>query len=110
MNPLIVVTIAVILVATPLSIGGSHFLWQLYREDRASGDAARVTLSLVLATVVTATTVAGILLGIPVALLVIGAPEEIRRASGDLVLVAIDILLPAPVLIAAYLRWLRASR
>jgi len=98
MSPLILVTIAVILVATPLSILASIFCWQLYREDRTNG------LALVLAAVVTATTSAGVLLAIPTLFFVTGHTPPF---AGQLVLVAIDILLPAPVVIAAYLRWLR---
>ena len=104
MTPLVLATVAVILIATPLSVGASAFCWQLYREGRAAGVPG---LSLVLALVVTATTVAGVLLAIPALLLIIGAPPEVRRQFSDLGLVAIDILLPAPVAIAGYLRWLR---
>lgn len=109
MNPLVMFTIAVILVATPLSIAATRFMWRLYREDRRTGDSARVTLSFVLAAVTTTTAVAGLLLAIPTALLFIGANEVIHQIGGHLVLVAIDILLPAPVAIAAYLRWLRGK-
>jgi hypothetical protein len=100
MTPLVLFTVAVILIATPLSIGASVFCWQLYREARAEGAPG---LSLVLAIVITATTIAGVLLAIPTLLFVLGSPV---RAS-ELVLVAIDILLPSPVVIAGYLRWLR---
>ena len=98
MTPLVLLTIVVIFVATPLSIGASAFCWQLYREDQAN------RLSLVIAAVVTATTLAGVLLAIPSVFYVIGQPAPF---SGQLVLVAIDILLPSPIVIAGYLRWLR---
>lgn len=98
MSPLLLFTIGVVLIATPLSIGASAFCWSLYREDRTNG------LTLVLASAVTATTLAGVLLAIPTAYLVIGQPNPF---SGQIVLVAIDILLPAPVVVVGYLRWLR---
>jgi hypothetical protein len=98
MSPLILVTVGVILIATPLSVGASAFCWSLYREDRTNG------LALVLASVITVTTLAGVLLAIPTIYFVLGRPSPL---AGLLVLVAIDILLPAPVVIAAYLRWLR---
>src|SRR5690349_3834872 len=98
MSPLILLTVGVILIATPLSVGATWFCWHLYGEDRTNG------LALVLASVVTATTTAGVLLSIPTLFFLAGRTPPF---AGQLVLVAIDILLPAPVVIAAYLRWLR---
>lgn len=111
MSPLIAVTIVVILVCVPASIGASWFLWHLYDEDRDTlDDPGRVTLSLVLATVVSLTTAAGVLLAIPTVFYLMGVDGGSRRLAGQLVLVAIDILLVAPILIAGYLRWLRRGR
>jgi hypothetical protein len=98
MSPLILVTIGVILIATPLSIGASAFCWSLFREDRTN------QLALVVALMATSTTVAGMLLAIPTVYFILG---ERSPLSGQLVLLAIDILLPANVLLAAYLRLLR---
>ena len=98
MSPLVLLTIGVILVATPLSIAASWFSWNLYREDRTNG------LALVFASMVTAATVAGVLLAIPTVFYIAGQPSP---HAGNLILVAIDILLPAPLVVAAYLRWLR---
>lgn len=95
MSPLFLLTIGVILIATPLSIGASYFCWTLYREDPEN----RVTL--VLALVMTATTIAGVLLAIPTLAFVFG---QTIPWGGALVLLAIDILLPGPVAFAAYLR------
>lgn len=97
MSPLILLTIGVILVGTPLSIGASAYCWRRYREDPYG-------LTLVLAGVLTTTTLAGVLLAIPTVLFILGKPSA---GASNLVLVAIDILLPGPIVIAAYLRWLR---
>lgn len=108
MTPLQVVTIAVILVATPLSVGASWFMWHLYAEDRATAiDRERITLTLILALTVTAATVAGVLLAIPTGFFLLGIDGTSHQWIGQLVLVAIDILLIAPILIAGYLRWRR---
>jgi hypothetical protein len=98
MTPLVLLTIGVILVATPASIGASWFLWRLYREDREN------RLTLVLAAVVTASTVAGVLLAIPTVFFIFGRPLPI---AGQLILVALDILLPLPTVVAVYLRLLK---
>jgi hypothetical protein len=98
MSPLILLTVGVILVFTPLSILATVFCWQLFREDRTNG------LALVIAAKVTATTLAGVLLAIPTVLFVFGKTSP---WAGQLVLVAIDILLPSSIVVAAYLRWLR---
>jgi len=97
MTPLVLLTVVVILVATPLSIGASWFCWTLYRTDPEN------RLALIIASVVTATTLAGVLLSIPTVFFLAGRTLPF---SGQLIFVAIDILLPAPVVIAAYLRWL----
>ena len=98
MSPLVLLTAGVILVATPLSIGASAFCWSLYREDRSNA------LALVVALMATMTTIAGVLLAIPTVYFLAGQPSPF---SGQLILLAIDILLPANVLLAAYLRLLR---
>lgn len=98
MSPLILVTAGVILVCTPLAFLATAFCWSLYREDRTNG------LALALAAMVTAVTVACVLLAIPTLFYVAGKPSPF---SGLLILVSIDILLPASLLIAGYLRWLR---
>lgn len=98
MSPLVLVTAGVILLCTPLSVGAAAFCWSLYREDKTQG------LALALAAMVTATTLAGILLAIPTLLFITGHTSP---QAGALVLLAIDILLPAAILPAAYLRWLR---
>jgi hypothetical protein len=97
MTPLILVTVIVILVATPLSVLAAAFCWQLYREERDG-------LRLVLALMVTAATLAGTLLAIPTVAFIAGVQLPF---GGQLVLVAIDILLPSAVGFPAYLRWLR---
>lgn len=98
MSPLILLTIGVILVATPLSIIASKFCWSLYREDRTNG------VALALFAMTFAGTIAGVLLAIPTVAFVTGRPAPF---GGQLVLIAIDILLPASVGVAGYLRWLR---
>jgi hypothetical protein len=98
MTPLIFVTVGVILVFTPLSIAGSAFLWRLYREDPTNGLAMVVMVNQV------TRTVAAILLAIPTVLFVLGISAP---WSGQLVLVAIDILLITSVAVAGYLWWLR---
>lgn len=108
MSPLVAFTIAVIFAGTPAAIGAAVFLWQLFDEDRrTANDPARIRLSLVLAVFVTAAAAAGVLLAIPSAFYILGIDGAARRAAGQLVLVAIDILLLGPVAIALYLRWLR---
>ena len=98
MSPLILLTVGVILIATPLSIAATIFCWQLYREDPSN------RFALVIAAKVTATTVAGVLLAIPTVFFVAGRTPPF---AGQLILVAIDILLPASVVVALYLWWLR---
>lgn len=94
MTPLILVTVIVILVATPLSVLAAAFCWQLYREEKDG-------LRLALAVTVTAAMVAGVLLAIPTVAFI----AKIQLPfGGQLVLVAIDILLPASVGVAGYLR------
>ena len=111
MTPLIAITIVVILVCVPASVGATWFMWHLYDEDRDTAtDPSRITLSGVLAGAVTLATVAGVALAIPTLFYLIGIDGAARRLAGQLVLVAIDILLPLPVLIALYLRWLRRGR
>lgn len=105
MNPLVALTVVIILIATPAAVGATRFMWRLYAEDRStSTDPERISLSLVLAVVVTLVTVAGVILAIPTILFLVGARVP---GAGTAILVAIDILLPAPVAIAVYLRWRR---
>lgn len=105
---LVGITIVVILVCLPASIGASWFMWHLYGEDRAaSGDPARIRLSGVLATATTLATAAGAMLALPTMLFLLGIDGDARRIANQLVLVAIDILLVLPIGIAGYLRWRR---
>jgi len=96
MSPLVLLTVGVILVATPLSILASIYLWRLYRAEPSR-------LKLVLAAKITSTTVAGVLLAIPTLFFVAGTPAPL---GGTFILLAIDILLPASVVTAGYL-WLQ---
>lgn len=108
MTPLVVVTVVIILVCLPLSIGATWFMWHLYDEERASSDdRSRVRLSGVLAAATTLATLAGAMLAIPTVFYLLGIDGAARRLAGNLVLVAIDILLILPVGVAAYLRWRR---
>jgi hypothetical protein len=98
MTPLVFVTIGVILVFTPLSVLGSVFLWALYREDPTN------RLAFVIAWNMLSRTLAAVILAIPTLLFIAGIPTP---WSGQLILVAIDILLPTSVVLAGYLWWLR---
>lgn len=95
MSPLILLTIGVILVATPLSVGASWFTWSLWRSDREN------SLGLAVFAMTLAGTIAGVLLAIPTLLFVAGVQAPF---GGLLVLVAIDLLLPSTIGVAAYLR------
>ena len=98
MSPLVAFTVAVILTFTPLSVLGSVFLFQLYREDRTNQFAAT------LAVMAISRTVAALLLVIPTVLFLLGIPVP---WSGQLILVSLDILLITNVVVAGYLYWLR---
>lgn len=114
MSPLIFVTVGVILVFTPLSVWATWFLWGLYREAEipepvpepttTAEEAQPTGLKLAVFAMSAASTVAGVLLAIPTVVFIAGVRWEL---GGLLVLVAIDILLPASVGVAGYLRWLR---
>jgi len=97
MSPLIVLTVGVILVFTPLSVLATRYVWGLYQSDRTN------VLARVMVTEMIAQAVAALLLAVPTLFFVAGAQVP---WSGLLVLVAIDILLPAGVVVAAYLWWL----
>ena len=96
MTPLIFVTVLVILLATPLSFLATYFCWALYREDRSG-------IVLALAAMVSAATVAGVLLSIPTLFFITGRTTPF---GGQLILLAIDILLPSSLIVVGYLRWL----
>jgi len=99
MTPLILVTIGVILVFTPLSVVGSWFLLSLYREERTP-------LNLVLAVMSVTRTVAAVLVVIPTVFFLAGTTVP---WSGQLILVSLDILLITNVVVAGYLYWLRRA-
>jgi hypothetical protein len=96
LTPLILVTIGVILVGTPLAFAATVYFWRLYFQERSG-------LKLVLAGKATAATVAGVLLSIPTVFYVLGQPPPF---AGTLILLAIDILLPTASIAAVYL-WLQ---
>ena len=98
MSPLILLTIGVILVFTPLSVAASVFLYRLYREDSTNQFAAMLFVLSV------SRTIAALLLVIPTLLFVVGIPTP---WAGQLILVSLDILLVSNVVVAGYLRWLR---
>ena len=98
MSPLILLTIGVILVFTPLSIFASWFLYHLYREDPSN----QFAVTLVFLSI--SRTFAAVLLVIPTVLFVLGIPTP---WAGQLILVSLDILLVTNVVVAGYLRWLR---
>jgi hypothetical protein len=98
MSPLILLTAGEILVFTPLSILASVFFWHLWRDDRTN------VLARLLFVMMVTRTVAAVLLAIPTLFFVAG---QTPPWSGAFVLLAIDILLPTGVGVAAYLYWLR---
>jgi len=107
MTPLIFVTAGVILVFTPLSVLGSIFLWQLYRQEllRLPEESAK-QFALTLAVLSISRTIAALLLVIPTVLFLIGISVP---WSGQLILVSLDILLITNVVVAGYLWWLRRA-
>jgi len=107
MTPLVVLTIGVILFVTPLLVWASAYCLALWRQ--AEVKTFRLSIFLVLAVVMLAKTIAAELLTIRVLVFVFGAPLEWQRASFDLVLLSIDMLLPVGVIVALYLRSLRGS-
>ncbi len=107
MSPLILFSLVWIPVVTILSLGAVRYMWLLYRRDQIAYhlvDPRRVTLTFILATATTAAFLAGALLAIPVIAFVVNAPPEVRRVTGNLTVIAIDLLLPLPLIIAFYLR------
>ena len=108
MNPLIAFSLVWIPVVTVLSLAGVRYMWSLVRRERESYrlvDPRRVTLTVILAWAATAAFTAGVILAAPLIAFVVNAPIEVRRVTGNLIVVAIDLLLPLPLAIAFYLRW-----
>jgi len=107
-SPLILLTIVIAPIALVITPFAAAFHWRMYREERASSrDPRLVTFAGVLAAVVTVGMVAVELVAIPVALFVIGAPLEVQRASGSLVLLGLDVLLVVFIAPSVYLRLAR---
>lgn len=105
MTPLIVVTVVVILVATPLSVWLSAFFWQLWREEKLLPDGERTErLVMLMAVQQTTRTAAAVILAVPTVLFVAGIPFAL---SGQFVLVSLDLLLVSGVIVGLYLRWKR---
>ena len=94
MSPLVLVTVGVILIFTPLSVAASVFLYRLYREDTTNRFAAT------LAAMAVSRTAAALLLVVPTVLFLLGIPVP---WSGQLILVSLDILLITNVVVAGYL-------
>ena len=133
MTPLVFVTIGVILVFGPLSLLLTWFLWRWYREpeDQAAAiaeitqaiqgidvEASRLyevglrfvgqgnRLMLMLALQMTTRDIAVVLLIVPTILFILGIAFP---WSGQVILLAIDILLVSGVVVAGYLWWLRRA-
>jgi len=107
-SPLILLTVVIAPAALIVTPFAAAFHWRMYREERAgSKDARVVTFAGVLAAVVTVGMIAVELVAIPVALFVVGAPLEVQRASGSLVLLGLDILLVVFIAPSVYLRLAR---
>jgi hypothetical protein len=107
LTPLVAFSLLEIPIVTILSAGAVRYLWQLYHREQEMyhlADPRRVTLVAVLAGIATLSFLAGLLLSVPAVTFVINAPVEFRRITGQFVLVAIDLLLPLPLVVALFLR------
>lgn len=124
MSPLVLLTAGEILVFTPVLALAAWFCWRLYRQDRAKLATQRIAeleqliaelkrlppgatsgpngTALALAAMVSAAAIASVLLAIPTVFFIAGHTSPL---AGSLILVAIDILLPSVVSVAAYLWW-----
>lgn len=98
MTPLVALTVGVILVFTPLSVLALAFMWQLHQEDPENG------ITLILAVQMATRTIAAVILTVPTVLFIMGIPVP---WAGQVILVAIDLLLVSGVWAAFYLWRLR---
>ena len=98
MSLFVVVTVAVVLIGTPLALWFSRHAWQIVRDDPGN------PLALVLARFLTAVLAGCVLLAIPTVAFVTGHTFPF---GGQLVLIAICVIVVSALYVGGYLRWLK---